>query len=201
MSLSKRAVAGGFLAFILLGAVQACYGPLIPVLRSAFGLSAADAGLILGVQFAGSVLGIVVSGAIEGRIGPRRRVGVGAALFALGCGGVALAPTWSFALAAAFLIGVGFGVLNVTYLTLFSTGFGARGAMMLNLLTASYGIGNVLGPLVVGQTLEQGFRLPFIFIAVTALLALPLVLAAPSRPAPVAASDPSAHSSTRTWLM
>ncbi len=199
MSLSKRATAGGFLSFFLLGAVQALYGPLIPVLRSEFGLSAADAGLILGAQFVGSVLGVLASGVIEGRVGPRRRAGVAAALFALGCGGVAFAPSWPFAVATALLIGLGYGGLNVTFLSLFSRGFGARSPTVLNLLAVCYGVGAVIGPLVVGQTLESGFRLPFLLSALVAVLALPLVLAAPGPPSPVAPRDPATPGGPRTW--
>ncbi len=199
MTLSNRVAAGGFLSFILLGAVQALYGPLIPVLRAEFGLSAADAGLILGTQFVGSMIGVVVSGAIEGRIGPRRRVVVAAALFALGCGGVAFAPAWPFAVLSALFIGFGYGGLNVTFLSLFSRELGTRGTTLLSVLTISYGVGTVVGPLVVAQTLESGFRFPFLLGAIGALLLLPLVIAAPSDPSPVVPSDPVTAGGPRAW--
>jgi len=73
-------------------------------------------------------------------------------------------------LAAAAVVGVGFGVLVVALNTLFAAGFGDRGAAMLNLLGACFGAGAILGPLAFAAS--GGFRGPFLGGAVLAAAAI-----------------------------
>jgi FHS family glucose/mannose:H+ symporter-like MFS transporter len=95
--------------------------------------------------------------------------------------GFAAAPTWPVALAAAAIIGVGFGALVVGLNRIFATGFGARSAALLNILGASFGFGAIVGPL--SLPISDGrFALPFMGCASMAAVGLPLVLRTPQIP-------------------
>ncbi|WP_420706599.1 MFS transporter [Streptomyces sp. NRRL F-5727] len=65
---------------------------------------------------------------------------------AVGAAGFVLAPGWPWALAAAFLGGLGFGGSDYGLNQLFAVGFERRSPAMLNVLNAHFGIGAVLGP-------------------------------------------------------
>ncbi|SNT48826.1 MFS transporter [Actinacidiphila glaucinigra] len=143
---SRPAVVASCAGFVLIGALQALYGPALPALRQEHGLSPSMAGLGLSAHFVGGVAGVLLFDAVHGRIGSRRLLTVSYALMAVGGGAFALAPDWPVALGAALLTGLGFGGIDYGLNQLFAVGFGNRGAAMLNVLNAHFGIGAVAGP-------------------------------------------------------
>lgn len=54
---SRAAVVASCVGFVLIGALQALYGPAIPAFREEFGLSPSAAGLGLSAHFVGGVAG------------------------------------------------------------------------------------------------------------------------------------------------
>ncbi|WP_128380593.1 MFS transporter [Streptomyces cavernae] len=149
---SRPATVASCVAFVLIGMLQALFGPAVPGLREEFGLSPAGAGLGLSLHFVGGVVGVLLFNAIHARISNRALLAASYALMALGAAGFALAPGWPLALAAAFLGGLGFGGIDYGLNQLFAVGFGERSTAMLNVLNAHFGIGAVLGPAVVAWT-------------------------------------------------
>ncbi len=164
---------GGLLLFVAVGVVLSLYGPAIPELQEHFGVGAAASGLVLSAHFAGAMVGIAGWALLDRRLGTGASLRLAAALLVAGATGLALAPVWPVALAAAAVVGVGFGVLVVALNTLFAAGFGDRSAAMLNLLGACFGAGATLGPLAFAAT--GGFRGPFLGGAVLAAAGLPLM--------------------------
>ncbi len=178
-SLPPRAVAGGFSAFVLIGVLQSMYGPAIPGLRDRFALSEAAAGLVLSAHFAGALSGIAVTGLFERRVAPRWRLTGAAGCLAVGGAGLALAPAYGLTLGAAYVIGLGFGTIDLGFSTLFAAGFGRRSTAMSNLLHACFGIGAVLGPVAIGLSGGESFRLPLLVAAGFAFALAPLTLGVP----------------------
>ncbi|MFC9926043.1 MFS transporter [Streptomyces sp. NPDC127190] len=129
--------------------LQALYGPAVPGLRTAYGLSPAGAGLGLSLHFTGGVAGVLLFNVVHARISNSALLAGSYGLMAAGAAGFALAPAWPLALACAFLGGLGFGGLDYGLNQLFAVGFGDRSTAMLNVLNAHFGIGAVLGPAVV----------------------------------------------------
>src|ERR1700744_5836852 len=70
--LTPVALAGCCAAFVLIGAMQALYGPAIPAFRSRFGVSPSVAGLGLSADFAGALIGIVLFHLLRSRLGDRK---------------------------------------------------------------------------------------------------------------------------------
>ncbi|MEU7721371.1 MFS transporter [Streptomyces tibetensis] len=170
---SRAAVLASCAGFVLIGALQALYGPAIPALRAEFGLSPSAAGLGLSAHFVGGVAGVLLFDRLYGRIGNRRILGSSYLLMAVGAAGFALAPDWPTALAAALLAGLGFGGIDYGLNQLFAVGFGHRSTAMLNILNAHFGIGAILGPAVIGAVGSEHY--PVVFL-VFALADLPLLL-------------------------
>lgn len=184
--MSRSSTVGGLLLFVAVGVVLSLYGPAMPEFRERFGISTGDSALALSAHFAGAIVGIAGWALLDRRLGTGRLLRRAAVLLVAGSIGLALAPVWPVVLAAAALVGVGFGVLVVALNALFAAGFGDRGAAMLNLLGASFGAGAILGPLALAAT--GGFRGPFLGGAVLVVASLPLMrdvqrCPAPERPA------------------
>ena len=156
--MTRRTTVGVLVLAAAVGLLLSLYGPAIPELRAAYGVGGGGSALVLSAHFAGAMTGIVWWG-LERRLAPRTWLVVAAVLLVAGAVGIAFAPAWPVVLAAAFGLGVGFGVVVVEINVLFAEGFGERAAAMLNLLGACFGAGAVLGPLAVAAT--GGYRLPF----------------------------------------
>jgi len=167
---SRSAAVASCVGFVLIGMLQALYGPAIPGLRHEFGLSPSAAGLGLSLHFTGGVAGVLAFNGIHSRISNRALLAWGYGLMAAGGAGFALVPNWPLALAAAFLGGLGFGGIDYGLNQLFAVGFGDRSTAMLNVLNAHFGIGAVLGPAVVAGLGPDDY--PYAFGACAVLAAL-----------------------------
>ncbi|MFE0257801.1 MFS transporter [Streptomyces sp. NPDC059010] len=170
---SPAAVVASCVGFVLIGALQALYGPAIPAFREEFGLSPSAAGLGLSAHFVGGVAGVLLFDRLYGRIGNRQMLGASYLLMAVGAAGFALAPGWPTALAMALLAGLGFGGIDYGLNQLFAVGFGHRSTAMLNILNAHFGIGAILGPALIGVVGSAHY--PAVFLGF-ALANLPLLL-------------------------
>lgn len=161
-------LAAGFLAFVVIGTQQALFGPAFPALRERFGVGLDVVGQIVAAHFLGSFTAIALSGWVLVRFGYRRPLALAGLALALGAAGVALAPTWGWALAAAVVGGLAFGLLDVGMNLWFARAFGASAAPALNLLAALFGVGAMLGPVLVAETLDR-IGIPFLATAAMAL--------------------------------
>ncbi|WP_051451867.1 MFS transporter [Actinospica robiniae] len=175
-------------AFVLLGSVNAFFGPAIPALRSRFGLEPAGAGAALSMFFAGAVAGVLIAGVAHARIRNDQLLTAALSVMAVGAAGFALAPNWPLALAAGLLCGLGAGGMDYGLNALFSVGFGVRSAAMLGILNACFGLGAVAGPLLI--SLVGVTRYPVAFGIAAALL---VVAAFFLRAVRTVRADPAAH--------
>ncbi|MFF3331047.1 MFS transporter [Streptomyces sp. NPDC002888] len=158
---SRPAAVASCVGFVLIGMLQALYGPAVPGLREEYGLSPSAAGLGLSLHFTGGVAGVLAFNAVHSRISNRTLLASSYALMAAGGAGFAFAPNWPLALAAAFLGGLGFGGIDYGLNQLFAAGFGEKSTAMLNILNAHFGIGAVLGPALVAWVGPDGYAYAF----------------------------------------
>lgn len=161
ISFTRLAFAASLGAFIVIGATDAVFGPLLHPIASGFGVSLAAAGTVISVQFAGALTGVLGVLAIL-RWAPHLPI----ATFALtvlvaGSLTIALARTWPVLLVGVYLAGAGFGGTDFSLNTLMSRTARRGRAARLNILNAAFGAGAVLGPAVAGwlgaATLTWGF--------------------------------------------
>ena len=179
--LSRRALATIATAFLLVGMVVSAYGPLLGYLAHRFGVSLPVAGGVLSAHFAGALIGVIVlMPAMEWF--PNRHIVVAALGFlGLGCVLVALAPTWPMLLGAVFVVGVGFGALEMGLNQLVAHGAGINKAAVLNLLNGSFAIGAVLGPVLVAVLAQGHFAALYLGGALLAIALIPEGLRIPGR--------------------
>jgi MFS transporter, FHS family, glucose/mannose:H+ symporter len=182
---TKTATIAGFLGFFLIGAVVAMYGPVQFALAARFGIEPKDTSLIVSAHFLGSTTGILALSTISRILGWRNVLLLGSGLLVSGCIGVALAPVWALALLSAVLVGLGFGCFIITFNSLFSSGFGDKSTAMTNILNALFGVGAILGPIVVSAFVGDS-RTPYWLVAAATLLLLPLVFGMRIKTAPEA---------------
>lgn len=171
-------------AFLLLGVLYAVLGPALPNFSERFGLKATGASLLLSVNAGGAFLGVLVAGFTSARLSARRRSAIGVGLLAAGCVGLATADSFALALAASGLLGLGFGLLDLTVNVWVSTGFGEQSASAINRLSATFGVGAVVAPLAVGA-FGGDFRPLLVASGVLAALLLAVLAAMPREPAAV----------------
>lgn len=165
----------GFTAFFLLGAQQAMYGPSLPLFRGKFGLEVDQVSAVVSAQFLGAFLAIAISGVLVKRFGYRRVLVAGAIGVALGLVSIGLAPVWWRVVAGAFVAGFGFGLINLAFNLLLALSFRPNAAPALNLLNAVFGVGAMVGPLLVAL-FEPRLAVPFLVMAGVAALLLVMVL-------------------------
>jgi fucose permease len=160
-------VAASCAGFVLIGALLA--------LREEHGLTPSGAGLGLSMHFVGGDAGVLATSAMPARISNRLLLGASYALMVAGGLGFALAGSWPLALAAAFAGGLGFGGIDYGLNHLFAVGFGDRGAAMLNILNAFFGIGAVAGPAVLAVLGPERYPAAFAGCAVLAAALIPFL--------------------------
>lgn len=165
---STTATVAACAGFVLLGALQAYFGPSIPALRTRFGLAPSGAGLALSMFFGGAVAGVLIGGTLHRRLRNGRLLLISFLLMAVGSLGFALAASWTLALAASLVLGFGAGGIDYGLNQMFSTGFGRRSPAMLSILNAHYGVGAIAGPLLI--SLLGGHDYPYAFAGTAALL-------------------------------
>ena len=154
------------------------YGPAYLMFSKRFELSSnmgvfGNPGMIVSAHFTGSVVGILSQTWLEKLLGTRLRLSLCGALLALGCLGIALSPSWILVLISALILGLGFGGIDVSINNLFSSGYGERGAAMSNIVNALFGVGAILGPILIGLT-PGNYGIPFLLTMLFSLVVLGL---------------------------
>jgi FHS family glucose/mannose:H+ symporter-like MFS transporter len=149
--LSKTALAGVAACFLLMGALAGAYGPLLEHLSRRFEISLPVAGGVFSAHFAGALVGVLVSMWGMERVSGRLSIWVALGCLGLGCAGVAVAPSWPAFLATIFVIGLGFGGLDLGLNQLVAHSEGPRRSAVLNGLNGAYGLGAVAGPILISR--------------------------------------------------
>jgi MFS family permease len=134
----------GVASFVMMGAGQALFGPVLPVYVRDFSLTEIEAGLFVALLWVGCFLGVGIMYVRGAMIGPRHAL----AAMAAGTGVMAASPLWAVTLVGGVLFGVGYGMATAVFNPRVMRAFGARGASMLSLLNATFGIGAIAAPLV-----------------------------------------------------
>lgn len=144
----NRLMRATLFVFFVSGASSVLLGNLMPFLREEYGISYAQAGLLLSLPSWGNIASIFITGYMPTFIGRRKTVlmtaiwmAVAFLLFATGFGGAALLPL------ACLMTGVARGGNTNFSNTMMSTLPGKKSAVGYNLLHGAFAMGAVLSPL------------------------------------------------------
>jgi fucose permease len=192
-------------SFGVLGAAQTLPGTLLPLLVEHFRIRLFEAGSMLALQPIGYLICVLAAGRLIERFGMRAVLAVGLLLSAAGLAGFGTTSQWMTGALTMFLIGLGYGVMEVATNTLLITIGGERRSNLLNFAHLFFGIGSFVGPLLAAHAVAAGWPWRITFFAaaiITALVAagwaclqLPAAHSAPSD-----APQPRAHSSLAVLL-
>jgi MFS family permease len=162
-SFTRLAFAGSLGAFMLIGAIDAAYGPLLRLISQRFAVSLAFAGTVISVNFAGALIGVLCALAVFRRAPTRPIATFAQVAIAAGCLTVAFSRNWPVLTLGVFITGIGFGATDFSLNQLMARTRPRGRAARLTILNAAFGAGAVLGPvftgLLGGQTLVLGFAI------------------------------------------
>ena len=161
------AMASATTDLIVFGMISSLYGPLLVTFSHRFHLSLPAAGVVLSVYFIGALIGVPIGWFTIRRL--KGRIVLSAALLVMASGAcvAAFSTSWTTFLGAVFLLGLGFGgvdfALNSLLVRTRESGRGRR----LSLANAGYGLGAVIGPLLIVLVHPANFR--FLYVGFAAL--------------------------------
>jgi MFS family permease len=164
-------LAMGFMAvFGAIGLGRFGYSAILPSMQKDLGISSAAAGLLASWNLGGYVVSAAVGGVLASRFGPRRVVGIGSIVAAVGmlvtglCGGVGSASV------ARLLTGLGAGMVLVPSVALMSAWFDIRRRGMASGIVSSGAslalvITGPVVPRIIASGGSDGWRLAWYFFA------------------------------------
>ena len=156
--------------FILVGATSSLFGPLLVTFSHHFHVSLPAAGEVLSDYFVGALIGVLPGWWGLKHTTGRRVLSTSLIVVATGTLVSGLVQSWSLYLASIFLLGLGFGSLDMSLNVLLSRTAAVGRAHRLSFVNAGYGLGAVICPLVVVLVHPQNF--PGIFITIAAIAVL-----------------------------
>jgi len=191
------------LTYIATGILAALPGASLPQLATDTHVSLALAGDMFALSGFGFILGAILSGSLISSIHPKYWLASG--LLLLGVGSVATALTSAFPvlLASQLVKGFGFGFIDISLNSIATLSFEGNLTESLNNIHGMYGLGALLGPLLLAFGLQLFNSLPFAYFVGAILGIAVMILVLPQRvPAPSrrVKSNTPAHSTNRVEL-
>jgi len=168
-----------YLGFISLGLPDGLLGVAWPWMRDEFAVPLGSVGFIVAMSTIGYISSSVVAGFVLARVGVGVLLAGSTTLAGLGLAGTALSPALPVAAAAALVLGTGSGAIDSGLNAYAATNFGAR---HMNWLHAAFGLGAMLGPLVMTAAVTSSLTWRWGYGCVAAvLLLLAMAFAASAR--------------------
>jgi fucose permease len=154
---TRRLVVLALAAFVSLGLPDGLLGVAWPSIRRTFDLPTSQLGSLLAASMIGYLVSSFTSGAIVGRLGIGPLLLGSTLAMVASLAGYATSPAWGLVLVSALLAGLGAAGIDAGINTFAAAHFTPR---LVNWLHASYGVGAMLGPLVMTGMLatDLGWR-------------------------------------------
>jgi len=175
VQLTRAALVAIAAIFFLMGIVGSAYGPLLEQLSRRFDVSLAVAGGVLTTHFSGALVGVLASMRVLQRVSSRTFMLGAITCLGVGCASVALAPGWPAFLASVFVLGIGWGALDLGCNQLVAHSEGVRRTATLNALNGTFAVGAVAGPVLVSTVGRTHLALLYGGAAAVAFALWPLV--------------------------
>ena len=158
-----------FLAFISIGFPDAVLGVAWPSVRRTFDLPQTGLGSILFFSALGYCTSGLVAGVLIERLGVGKLLVISTGLVACGLLGYAMTPLFAVFLGLAVLVGLGSGAID-SALNVYAAEHFSEAVM--NRLHAFFGLGALVGPLIMGAVLsnDQSWRWGYVIVGFVLLL-------------------------------
>jgi fucose permease len=132
-----------------MGAVTSLFGPLLESFTHRFHISLPTAGAVLSVYFVGATIGVLPGWLGLKRLEGRHVLRLALVAISLGAAGATFSHPWPLFLTSVFVVGLGFGALDIALNTLLARTALLGRARRLSVGNAGYGVGAVICPLVI----------------------------------------------------
>ena len=142
-----------FLAFVSLGLPDGILGVAWPSIRTAFGVTLGQLGVLLASAMVGYLASSFCAGWLVARMGVGALLVWSSLLMVANSWGYAVASAWPVMVACALLAGLGAGAIDAGINAFAAARFSAG---VVTWLHACYGVGAMLGPLLMTATLAAG---------------------------------------------
>lgn len=185
---------------VSIGAINGSYGAALEVLRATFGVGDAQLGLLGTAQTVGGLIGNLGSMPLERVFTAGQRLCVGGLTFALGAVCFALSAQFELAMLALFVMGLGIGLFQINFSSLYSRGFGTQSGAVMSVMSTAFAVGSIAGP-VMAAALGGNYRfLPIAFGVLSAVLAVTLLPARDTGHFAHSSSNQPVKLSLTAWL-
>src|SRR6266568_6858647 len=161
--------------FVVNGIVISFIGPVLPMFMAKWGLNDSRAGLFSLVQFSGSFVGVLTASVLMSAKGFKPAITLGIALLALGFA-LLNAPTFTLALAASAIYGLGYGFATPGTNLWVGESYGERRASALNIMNLAWGIGAISSSPLAMLTMRTSLVTPLLYLVAAICATLALVL-------------------------
>ncbi|HLX36485.1 MAG TPA: MFS transporter, partial [Candidatus Binataceae bacterium] len=158
-ALERRLTALAYLCLLIVGINGGWTGPFLPEIARTLRVPIDHAGLVISASAFGYFVALIAAGAMSHRWSARHLLVASMVLFALGLLGLALTPILTVLLGSAMLIGLGNGAIDVAANAVIVDLNRDRLASALNYLHVLFGIGALMGPIIVAFALAS--RIPY----------------------------------------
>jgi len=152
-------------SFGVLGACLTLPGTLLPILVEHFHLRLVEAGSMMALQGVGYLFAVVAAPRLIGRFGMRSVLLAGLLIAGAGLIGFARMTNWIGGASTMFVVGVGFGAMEVTANTLLIAIGGERRANLLNFTHLFFGVGSFVAPALTTRAVDAGISWQSVFLA------------------------------------
>jgi fucose permease len=143
-----------FLAYICAGITSVLPGASLLLLAGNTHVSLAIAGASFTLSAFGFVLGVLISGLLSTKINSKYLLMAGVGLMSVSSAVIPLTHSYSLLLIAQLIQGAGFGLIDVNINTIVTLAFRDTLGETLNNVHSSYGIGALVGPLLLAFSLQ-----------------------------------------------
>ncbi|HVU68351.1 MAG TPA: MFS transporter [Ktedonobacteraceae bacterium] len=183
------------LAHISVGILNTLPGASLPQLAHNTQIDLTVAGEMFTASSSGFLLGALLAGILSKQMKPKLMLLLGLALLAAGSLATPLSPAFTLLLGGQFLKGLGIGFINIGLNTILTLSFQETLSEKLNIIHGMYGLGALLGPLLLAGGLQFLGSLTFAYLlgtlASVGTIALLFCLNLPAAPRPVPAQRSS----------
>jgi fucose permease len=164
------AMASATADLIVFGMLSSLFGPLLVTFAGRFHISLPDAGVVLSVYFVGAFCGVPLGWYTIRHLSGNVVLTITLLTMAIGACGAALSPEWYGFLGSIFFMGIGFGGVDFSLITLLvRTRIDGR-ARRLSVSNAGYGLGAVIGPVLIVLVHPANYRYLLGAIALSAVV-------------------------------
>ncbi|MFZ5856159.1 MAG: MFS transporter [Chloroflexota bacterium] len=147
--------AGCFLAFFVFGLTDNLKGPTLLSMLQEMDISYGAGGNLFFGQFLGFLIATLFTGLLADRFGLKSVILLAGSLLLLGAGGYSFFHTTWLLGTSLFILGMGFGALELGPNALIVRMHKERKGLFLNLMSVFHGLGSMLAPLFAGWLLSQ----------------------------------------------